>query len=70
MTFDVPPMDPCPVTKTGKHNLAVITLGEDDGDITLSCHICGAIRRVPAKGAIAIPLDDMPTWAIIRAAQQ
>ena len=67
MTSDVPPMDPCPYTKSGRHEIMVITPGTDDGDLTFVCHGCGAIRRVPAVGGIQVPLDDQPAWVIIRA---
>jgi len=70
MQTDLPPMEPCPVQKSGRHELLVITPSEDDHDMTLACHRCGALRRVPVTGAINLgPLDDQPAWAIIRAAQ-
>lgn len=57
-TLDIGPMQRCPFTKSGRHNVCVVTPGDDDGDLTLFCAVCCSIRRVPAKGAISVPLDD------------
>lgn len=57
MTTDVPPMDACPFAKDGAHRITYLIPSDDDQDLTLVCHRCGSMRRVPATGAIPIPAD-------------
>lgn len=56
--MDLPPLDPCPAAK--RHALNVILPEESDGDMTLFCERCGALRRVPVAGSMLPehPLDD------------
>ena len=69
---DLPAMAPCPVTKSGRHGLSVITPGEDTGDLTFVCCMCGATRRVPAMGSLwtGSPLDGWPAEEIAKVASQ
>lgn len=57
MTTDVPPMDACPFSKSGRHELLALIPSDDEHDLTLFCAACGGMRRVPATGAIPIPAD-------------
>jgi len=59
---DMAPMDPCPCGKNGAHELSAVLPESSDGDLTLFCDRCGALRRVPVQGAIyADRLDDVMT---------
>lgn len=64
---DLPPLDPCPVDKYGRHDLGVITPESDDGDLTFFCERCGTIRRLPAKGAVTGSLDGLTAEQIAEA---
>lgn len=59
--MDIPPMDRCPVSKSGRHEPASIVPTEDaDMDVTLYCESCGAARRFPVNGPLlASRLDDL-----------
>lgn len=66
--MDLPPLEPCRADKRGRHHLSAILPGEDSGDITLYCEMCGALRRAPASGSIlAERLDDLTPAEIERA---
>lgn len=57
-------MAACPVNKGGRHHLALVIPGDDGGDMTAVCENCGAMRRVPANGALpAQPLDEASVFA-------
>jgi hypothetical protein len=46
-------MDPCPVSKGGRHALASIVPTEDaDMDVTLYCERCGMVRRFRVNGPL------------------
>lgn len=58
--MDVPAMDPCPCTKSGRHEIGAVIPESSDGDLTFYCQRCCAIRRVPASGGLlAARLDDL-----------
>lgn len=66
--MDLPPLEPCPFDKRGRHAMAAILPGEDSGDITLYCETCGSLRRAPASGSIlGERLDDLTPAEIERA---
>ena len=63
------PMERCPYSKSGAHDLCTVVPDDDDRDMTLSCNKCGAIRRLPVSGALpSAPLDDSVAAFIERAA--
>ena len=66
---DLPAMDPCPVSKGGRHSLASIVPTEDaDMDVTLYCERCGAVRRFCVSGdLLASRLDDADAESILLA---
>lgn len=57
---DLAPLDPCPYSKRGDHHAGMILPESSDGYLTWYCEACGAMRRVPASGAIqGERLDDL-----------
>lgn len=60
--MDVGPMEPCPYTKSGKHETNALIPSDDEHDLTIWCAHCGSMRRVPATGSLwkGSPLDDWP----------
>lgn len=64
---DLPPLDPCPYSKFGQHDLGVITPESDDGDLTFFCDRCGVIRRLPVRGAVSGSLDSLTAEQIAEA---
>lgn len=53
-------MDPCPVSKHGRHELTAVLPDDDTHDMTLFCDACGAMRRVPVSGSLTGgSLDDL-----------
>lgn len=63
---DLGPLDRCPYSKKGAHHLAAIIPGDDDHDVTFYCEWCGALRRLPATGALTSSLDDLDPLTIAR----
>ena len=64
---DLPPMDPCPHHKRGRHELSFVIPDEYDKDLTVICSHCGATRRMPVHGAlVASRLDDLDAEQIVR----
>ena len=56
---DLPPMEPCPYEKRGRHHLMAMFPVDGDGDLTLSCSRCGATRRMALNGLLPdTPMDD------------
>lgn len=64
--MNLPPLDPCPYGKGGRHELGVVTPDDDDHDMTMFCTHCGTVRRVPVTGALS-SLDDLDPAAIAEA---
>lgn len=59
MATELPPLRKCPVGKKGQHELGAIIPGEDEGDATLYCSLCGIVRRFPASGSLHVErMDD------------
>jgi hypothetical protein len=54
MLTDLAPMDACPFSKNGRHDLSAILPDSSEGDVTLFCDGCGAMRRVPVTGAVVM----------------
>jgi hypothetical protein len=70
---DLPPMDPCPADKRGRHELMALFVNDvehaPDTDVTFACQRCGALRRVPLTGALVISrLDDASAQEIYETA--
>ena len=65
---DLPPLEPCPVAKSGKHHLAAVIPEDSEHDMTLFCEACGIMRRAPVSGSLfASRLDDADADGIKRA---
>ena len=65
---DLPPLERCPVRKSGAHHLAAIIPEDSDHDMTLFCEACGIVRRMPIHGSvIGGSLDDVDAARIMRA---
>lgn len=68
--IELPPMDPCPRGKRGRHTLAVVfssdAASDADQDLTLYCERCGAIRRLPMVGAPVSELDGLTADDVLR----
>ena len=64
--MDLGPLEPCPYSKSGKHNTHIVIPSDDDRDLTLLCGNCMTMRRVPASGSLrqGSPLDDWPASEI------
>lgn len=57
---DLAPMAPCPYDKRGRHHMAFVIPETSEGDLTLACEACAAIRRVPVSGPLyAGSADDL-----------
>lgn len=67
---DLPPLEPCPYSDDKRHKMFAIVPGDDDGDITLYCERCVAIRRVPASGSLGGSLDGLTADEIAAAMVQ
>ena len=64
---DLPPLDPCPSNKRGRHNLTAVYPDDAQYDLTLFCNRCGTMRRLPLTGAIlADRMDDLSADEIMR----
>lgn len=63
-------MEPCPYGKRGDHRLSAVIPGDEAGDLTLFCEVCGALRRVPVMGRLLHErLDDLDADALARLVQ-
>lgn len=55
---DLEPMGGCPWNPRYAHSFVAVVPGDDEGDLTLFCSRCAAVRRLPVKGPMGRPLDD------------